>query len=232
MKFTLGLAVIAAAVASAAAADDNCAFGCIDVYKPVCGSNGETYSNSCYLRLASCKSNNEITEAGDGECASTPATSTTPTPVTSTTGSSTGTVGCPDACITLYDPVSDENGVVYSNKCFMEMAKCKGINDESNKRIGGPGISTMDAQRKLAFAPGYKGGMCADMLCPDNYAPVCGSDGVTYTNECNLGITSCNHPEQNITMVGNDACPNEHQQEQQQEQQEEQHQQHQQHQQS
>ncbi|KAG7388306.1 transmembrane protein with EGF-like and two follistatin-like domains 1 [Phytophthora pseudosyringae] len=204
MKFTLGLALVAVAVTSAAAADDKCSFGCLDVYKPVCGSNGETYSNSCYLRLASCNSNNEITEAGNGGCASTPASSTTPSPVTSTAGSKSGTVGCPDACLDVYDPVSDENGVEYSNECYMKMAKCQGTSDKGNDN---PGFSTLDAQRKLAFAPGYKGGMCGDMLCPDNYAPVCGSDGVTYSNECNLGITSCNHPEQNITRVGDGSCP-------------------------
>nr|ACN94254.1 protease inhibitor EPI10 precursor [Phytophthora palmivora] len=198
MKFTFGLAFLAIAVATATAIDDDkCSFGCLDVYKPVCGSNGETYSNSCYLRLASCQSNNEITEASNGECASTPASSATPSPKSSADNSSSGPADCPDACLDVYDPVTDENGKEYSNECYVKMAKCQGTND---KRNDNPGVSTLDARRKLAFAPGYTGPPCADMLCPDNYKPVCGSDGVTYTNECQLGITSCNE-RKNITMV-------------------------------
>jgi hypothetical protein len=217
MKLFLGLALAAVTVASSTA-DDNCSFGCLDVYQPVCGSNGETYSSACHLRLASCKSNNEISQASDGECASTPATSSSATsaPQASTSGSSTGTVSCPDACIDVYDPVTDENGKEYSNECYMQMAKCQG---DSNNRLDNPGFSALDAQRKLMFAPDYKGPACGDMLCDDNYAPVCGSDGVTYTNECDLGITSCNHPEQNITLVGSGKCPTQLQQQEQEQQQ-------------
>lgn len=28
---------------------DECPFACIDVYEPVCGKDGNTHSNSCYL---------------------------------------------------------------------------------------------------------------------------------------------------------------------------------------
>ncbi|KAL4162008.1 Extracellular protease inhibitor 10 [Phytophthora ramorum] len=199
MKFSLTLALVAVAVTSTAAAtDDNCSFGCLDVYQPVCGSDGNTYSNACYLRLAACKSNGDIDQASDGECAS------MPSPEKSTSSSTSGTVGCPDACLDVYDPVSDENGVEYSNECYMQMAKCKGTGNTAN-RIDD--FAMVNAQRKLAFAPDYQGPPCGDMLCPDNYAPVCGSDGVTYTNECNLGIASCNQPKQNITQVSTDACP-------------------------
>ncbi|GMF52756.1 unnamed protein product [Phytophthora fragariaefolia] len=205
MKFAIGLVLAAVAITSTdAVSDDKCSFGCIDVYEPVCGSNGETYSNECYLRLESCKSDKEITQASDGECASTPTSSATPSPKTSSSKSNGGAKSCDFMCLDVYDPVYDENGVEYSNECYMKLAKCRG--DDNNNRVGNPGVSTLDAQRKLAFAPGYQGGACGDMLCPENYAPVCGSDGVTYSNECNLGITSCNQPEKNITLVSDGEC--------------------------
>ncbi|KAJ8563986.1 hypothetical protein ON010_g7361 [Phytophthora cinnamomi] len=137
----------------------------------------------------------------DDKCSSsTPVPSATPSPKTSSNKSGTGADSCDFYCLDVYEPVADENGVEYSNECYMRLAKCKGTSGDSNNR------PATDAQRKLAFAPGYKGGACGDMLCPDNYAPVCGSDGETYSNECNLGIASCNHPEKNITQVSGGEC--------------------------
>ncbi|OWY95318.1 protease inhibitor Epi10 [Phytophthora megakarya] len=144
MKFALGLVLVAVAIASTTADVDKCSFGCLDVYEPVCGSNGETYSNSCYLRLASCQSNNAITQTSDGECASLP-TSTAPSTKASTDNSTSGGVDCPDACPDEYDPVTDENGVEYPNECSMIAAKCQGSN-------GNTGDSTFDVERKLVFA--------------------------------------------------------------------------------
>lgn len=54
-------------------APGKCAQMCPAVYQPVCGSNGETYSNSCQLRVASCRltqidSQAHIEERHDGPC--------------------------------------------------------------------------------------------------------------------------------------------------------------------
>ena len=43
---------------------------CPNIYKPVCATNGETFSNLCYLEIADCKSNGAVVFAYDGECVS------------------------------------------------------------------------------------------------------------------------------------------------------------------
>ncbi|GCC21051.1 hypothetical protein chiPu_0000204 [Chiloscyllium punctatum] len=46
----------------------SCQFHCHTHYIPVCASNGDTYQNECFMRLAACKYQKEITAVTEGLC--------------------------------------------------------------------------------------------------------------------------------------------------------------------
>ncbi|KAG8442535.1 hypothetical protein GDO86_011365 [Hymenochirus boettgeri] len=45
-----------------------CQFQCQTNYVPVCGSNGDTYQNECFLRRSACKQQKDITVVARGPC--------------------------------------------------------------------------------------------------------------------------------------------------------------------
>ena len=45
-----------------------CPEGCPFLYRPVCGSNGKSFFNRCYLRQYACANKMALTEAYEGKC--------------------------------------------------------------------------------------------------------------------------------------------------------------------
>jgi len=79
-----------------------------NLYEPVCGSNGKTYTNKCELQMAAQCSGENVQISYLKRCKVEPA--------------------CPLVCPNLYEPVCGSNGITYSNECELNMAGCNGEN--------------------------------------------------------------------------------------------------------
>ncbi|XP_045500389.1 serine protease inhibitor dipetalogastin-like [Colias croceus] len=83
----------------------------------------------------------------------------------------------PCVCNRNLQPVCGSDGQTYNNECLLDCAATK----KPDLRFARPGNcdgSRLKRENKETY--------CA---CPDNLDPVCGSDGITYPNEC---LLKCN----------------------------------------
>ncbi|CAB3230609.1 unnamed protein product [Arctia plantaginis] len=77
-------------------------------------------------------------------------------------------------CTRNYNPVCGSDGVEYNNECLLDCAANDSGTDIKVAKLG----PCQESLPKVALPEAC--------ICPNMYAPVCGSDGKTYSNECDL----------------------------------------------
>ncbi|XP_042226791.1 four-domain proteases inhibitor-like, partial [Homarus americanus] len=92
------LLLTAVFVASSSA---HCPFICPIVYKPVCGTDNNTYNNYCQLQQVACRTN--VLKQHNGPCKK---------------------KECPKFCTLEYEPVCGTDGKTYGNLCQLRGAAC------------------------------------------------------------------------------------------------------------
>ncbi|EDV20406.1 uncharacterized protein TRIADDRAFT_61048 [Trichoplax adhaerens] len=137
----------------------------VNKVNPLCGSNGQTYSNICFIRLANCTSRYVINIAyRKGTCQQ----------------------ACQQSCKSSNStkdnqPICASNGQTYSNQCQFQTAVCQAK------------LKKIDITKMYNGQCDHDTLLCGhESKCKsDQSQPICASDGKTYSNLCYFTIAQC-----------------------------------------
>ena len=103
-----------------------------------------------------------------------------------------GECQCLKACTRDYKPVCGSDGVTYGNQCQMEVQACQYPDQEIYV------VNQGECQQDLSNE-------CPE-ICTMDYAPVCGTDQITYNNECGLKSKKCNQNLMDLEIAYQGEC--------------------------
>ena len=159
----------------------DCPTVCTTDFSPVCGSDGVTYNNECHLKTKACVSGDNLKVVKNGKCEQ-----------------------CALICPAVFAPVCGSDGVTYPNECNLRAIFCR-----ENRAVGKitPGECSSHKQKRSEESIDEDNDCiryCAALL-----RQVCGTDGITYNNECYLKAHACRTNDSNLKIDHFGSCRHE-----------------------
>ncbi|XP_030918401.1 agrin, partial [Geospiza fortis] len=195
-----------------------CQQQCQGRYDPVCGTDRRSYGSACELQAMACLLQREIGVSHKGPCQ--PCGKCRFGAICE---AETGRCVCPTECVPSAQPVCGSDGSTYGSECELHvrastqqkdiLVAAQGPCSECHNVPFVPlGDGSECEQERCRHFGGWWDEDAEDEPCVCDFtcvavprSPVCGSDGVTYGNECELKKTRC-EKRQELFVSSQGAC--------------------------
>ncbi|KAM9856407.1 agrin [Aulostomus maculatus] len=162
-----------------------CPEACPQTSDPVCGSDGHSYGSPCEMRAMGCALQKAIHIQHKGPCDEACANCS----FGAICDAQSGQCVCASECVESHQPVCGSDGTTYDSECELHVRACK---EQMELRVVSQGECKTCGSTVCAWGARCVQNKCECPQCSgEAFSPVCGSDGSTYNNVCELRLSSC-----------------------------------------